>query len=161
MPDPVKSLPRPLSSISAKKLSLSLFMRLSSAFSGAERCVASSASAAGTVPVPALPVTLMPAALSAPISSLADHLAGSGTRLPSSSPSLPESAESGPHSTWMPGFQSGPVRRLSNQPSSPITSPLTLRTPSLRSFLAKASKDDVLMCITWRWYCSVERLGSP
>src|SRR5674476_497171 len=100
-------------------------MRLSSALNGAENCCLSSRAVGGTLPAPGLPVTLTPLARKASVRSLAAYVAGSFTRLPSSRLSLPERADSGPHSSSRPGFQDGPLRFLSNQLSYPRTRPLT------------------------------------
>ena len=93
--------------------------------------------------------------------SLAAQVAGAFTRLPSSSPWLPERPDSGPHSSCSPSFQYGTVLSLSNQEASPWTLPLTFLTPSRLSVFAKVSNEAVVRSKTSRWYERVERLGSP
>ena len=115
----------------------------------------------GTLPVPGLPLTLMPALRHASVMSLAAQVAGAATRLPLSSPWLPERAERGPHSRASPLFQYGTVLSLSNQAASPSTRPLIFLTPSRLSACANDSNDAVVRSNTARWYECVERLGSP
>jgi hypothetical protein len=97
----------------------------------------------GTLPLAGLCLTLTPASASASVNSRAAHVAGAFTRLPLTSPWLPERAERGPHSSCSPGFHVGTVLILSNQEASPKTPPRTTLTPSRLRARAKVSKDAV------------------